>query len=137
MKKLFLAALACFAFTAASAADFVTNSTGTAVYGAHTALAVKQDTGSGGNRTMVLYSSGWQYMNDDAAWSKHAKFVAAGGSRFVAVDNDPAKTYIAVADSNGVYCYQGNTLVNFATRAVGETVYDGCAYWAKVKALGQ
>lgn len=136
MKKLFLAALACFAFTAASAADFVTNATGTVVYGAHSALAIKQDTSSG-NRTMVLYSSGWQYVNDDAVWSKYAKLVASMGARGVAVDNDSTKAVYSIADSNGVYCQGGQSLVAYPNYGQMLAIADGCNYWAKVKALGQ
>jgi hypothetical protein len=130
-------AMGLFAAFSAQAAEFVTNSTGTVVYGTASALAIQKNTDSG-NRVAVLYSSGWQYVADDAAWSKYAKLVAGVGARGVAVDSDPKGTVYVVAASNGVYCYSGASLINYPSRAQGETVAgDGCAYWTKVKALGQ
>jgi hypothetical protein len=130
------AVMACAFAVPAAAADFVTNATGTVVYGTHTARIIKKDT-STGNRVAVRYTGGWQYVQDDAAWSKYAKLVAGMGARGVAVDNDPAGTVVSVADSNGVYCYQGNTSVAYPDIAQAEVIYDGCNFWTKVKALGQ
>jgi hypothetical protein len=119
--------------THAANPETVVNATGTIVYGTHTARIVKKDTSSG-NRVAVRYTGGWQYVTDDAAWSKYGKLVAGMGARGLAVDNDPTGAVISVADSNGVYCFQGNTLVAWPDIAQGETVLDACAFWVKVKA---
>lgn len=125
------ALLAAFAMSA-QAGEWVTNNTGTTVYGMRTALVIKKDTSSG-NRVAVRYAGGWQYITDDAAWSKYAKAVAGMGARGLSVDGDALGTVVAVADSNGVYCYQGNTQVNWSNVAIAETV-AGCAFFDKVKA---
>jgi len=128
------ALLAVVAMSSAFAAlpDIVQNATGTVVYGAHQALAVKKDLGNA--RTAVLYQSGWQYVADDAAWSKYAKLVTAVGNRGLLVDNDPDGTVIVVSESNGVYCQSNQSLIAFPNYGQAYTIADGCNFWTKVKA---
>lgn len=125
------ALLAVFAISAhAAMPEVVKNSTGTVAYGTHTANAIQKDTSSG-NRTMVLYSSGWQYVADDASWTRYAALKAAIGARALVVANDPNGLVIAVANSNGIYCQSGGTQIAFP---VGQAIQlsDGCAYHQSV-----
>jgi len=127
-----LAMFAC-AFAQAALPELVVNTTGTVVYGTHPALIIKKDTSSG-NRVMVRYPSGWQYVADDAAWTKYGKLVAGMGARGLAVDNDPLGTVYAVADSNGIYCQGNQTLISLNGIPLAESIPDACGFWAKAKA---
>lgn len=134
MKKLFLTIALAIASLAAQAAlpDVVVNTTGTVAYGTHQALVVKKDLG--GARTMVLYSSGWQYVADDASWTKYGKLVTAVGNRGLLVDNDPSGTVVVVSESNGVYCQSNQSLIAFPNYSQPYAIADGCNFWTKVKA---
>lgn len=128
-----IAAMAFGSVAQAALPEVVVNTTGTVVYGTHQALVVKKDL-STGTRSMVLYQSGWQYVNDDAAWSKYAKLVAGVGNRGLLVDNDPEGTVVVVANSNGVYCQSGQSLIAFPNYGSSYAIADSCNYWTKVKA---
>lgn len=135
-----LAALAAIAISIAAcggnaqAAPTVAASNGNAVYGAAGALVIKKDTASGYNRIAVRYSSGWQYVADDAAWSKHARFVQLLGANAIPVGDGDA-THIVIAASNGIYCQSGNSVVAFPN-APAETV-AGCAFFQAAVAASQ
>lgn len=142
MKKALSLAIAGFFFGCAAIAsghanaalpELVVNSTGTVAYGTHQALAVKKDTSSG-NRAAVLYQSGWQYVSDNATWTKYTKLVAGVGDRGLLVDNDPEATVIVVANSNGVYCQSNQSLIAFPNYGGSYTISDNCNFWTKVKA---
>jgi hypothetical protein len=114
----------------------VVNATGTAVYSASPAVVMGfQKNTDSGNRTAVLYSSGWQYVADTATWSKHAEFVTKCGSACVAVDGSATGLHYNPTLSNGTVCWSTGTVIPFPERGAAEQVLgDSCAYWTKLKA---
>lgn len=129
-----LALMAC-AFTAQAAPETVVNATGTTVYGVHGIIGFSKNTDSG-NRVAVQYSSGVQYVADNATWTKYAEFVTKCGASCVAVDGSPVGQSYNVASSNGVNCWSSGTILSWPNVAASvQLLGDGCAYWTKVKAL--
>jgi len=116
----------------ASVPQSVVNATGTIVYGTEAIQMVKKE--AGGTRTMIRYSGGWQYLPDDAAWSKYAKIVATLGDRALSVDGDPNGLVIVVAQANGIYCLTNQSVVSISGYNQPEYLADGCGFWAKAKA---
>lgn len=129
----FLALAACGGAHATPLPSVVVNAPGTVVFGISTALVVKKDTLSG-NRVSIRYSGGWQYLIDDAAWTKYGKVVTALGTSGLAA-NDSVGTVINVAASNGVYCQSNQSTIAFSTVAQSEVLNDGCAFWQALKAV--
>lgn len=129
-------AMFAFAFSAQAAPETVVNATGTTAYGVHGIIGFAKNTDSGSNRVAVQYSSGVQYVADTATWTKHAEFAAKCGASCVAVDGSPTGQYYNVASSNGVNCWSSGTILSWPNVAASvQLLGDGCAYWAKVKAL--
>jgi hypothetical protein len=117
---------------ASTAPSLVVNATGTVVYGTETVQMVKKDFST--QRTMIRYSGGWQYLPDDAAWSKYAKVVAALGNRALAVDGDPADLVVVVSLSSGIYCLTNQSVISISGYNQPEYLADGCNFWVKAKA---
>jgi len=111
----------------------VTNSTGTAVFGTDQALSVEKDTSSGVNRVKVKYSSGYQYVNDDASWARYAKIVA---SFALPVAATPTLIY-DIAKVNTIACQGGQSLVAWPNVGMAETLADGCAFFNAAKGASQ
>lgn len=130
MKTLLIAAIFALSATAQAAPTSVTNSTGTAVYGTSQALSVEKDTSAGFNRTKVKYASGYQFVADDASWSRYAKFVA-GFDKPVAAS---ATLTYDIAQSNGITCPAGQSMIAWPNVGMGESLNDGCAFFNAAKA---
>jgi hypothetical protein len=131
-----LVALALTAFSPAHAGTpYLVNATGTTTYGTSPAvvLGIERNTDSG-NRTMVSYQSGTQYVTDDAAWSKYAKFVADCGAACVSVTG--SNTGLTLNVSIGmVNCWASGSIISWPNAGPARQLLgDGCAYWTKVKA---
>jgi hypothetical protein len=136
MKKfMMLAFSAVMALAAFStwAADSVVNATGTVVYGAKAVLSIDKDTSSG-NRVAVKYSSGVQYVIDDASWTKYGKFAAILGTNGVQAPG--TNLIVNVSASNGVYCQNSQSLIAWPLGQM-DTLSDGCAFWQAAKAVSQ
>ena len=138
MKKMIFAAIAMIIGFAAHAANpeliFATTTAGDQiVFGTGTIISVKKDPAN--MRTLVRYGSAIQYVADDAAWSKHAKFVAACGAHCMAVPGSTVGHYVNVVDSNGVYCQSASyTQVSYVSAPPESISGDGCTFYQAVKA---
>lgn len=138
MKHIFsracIIAVAMMAMASASAqvTGTVERADGTAVFGMDQILSVKKDF-STGDRTAIRYTSGTQYVKDDAAWSKYARIVNYLGSKALAVAGDPEGLRINVAMSNGVWCTGGQSVVAYPQGAA-DYLGDSCAFFDAVKA---
>lgn len=108
----------------------VVSATGTAVYGTGPVLSVEKDTNSG-NRVKVKFANGFQYVADDAAWSKLAK-ITSGLAVPVAVGNADGTVYDI--SKSVVTCQAGSTWVSWTSVAQADILADGCAYFSAVKA---
>lgn len=143
MKKVAFAIIATLGVLTACGGAFagtptaVSNVTGTVVYGTEQALSVEKDTSSG-NRAKVRYSSGFQYVTDDAAWSRHAKIVSGFVLPVVVPGSQSGLTY-DISKSNGIYCTGGGTQSQIAWPNVGmaDTLSDACGLFNAAKAAAQ
>lgn len=126
-------ALAVMVLQPASAAipGAVKRADGTAVFGMDQILSVKKDF-STGDRTAIRYSSGVQYVKDDAAWSKYAKVKAYLGTKALTVAGDPEGLTINIAASNGVWCSGGQTVVAYP-QGPADYLADSCTFFDAVK----
>lgn len=125
---------ACGGKVHAAAPTSVNNTAGTATYGTELASSVEKDTAAGYNRTKVKYPSGFQYVTDDAAWSRYAA-IKAGLTKPVDVPTsqvglsyDVAKLIIGCSN-NSTY------VVSFTGQP--EYIADNCAFANAVKAASQ
>lgn len=126
-------ALAACGGQAHAAPTAVVNANGTAVYGTEQAVSIEKDTSAGYNRTKVKYSSGVQYVNDDAAWSKFAK-LQAGLS--IPVAASPSLVY-DIAKTNGITCANGNSVIAWPNIGLADSLADGCAFFNAAKSTAQ
>lgn len=140
MKRILIAATmsalalmaACGGNAQAANPQLIVATDGSATYGAGQALVLKKDTSSG-NRVAVRYSSGWQYVKDDAVWTKYGKLVASK-TGWMAV-GDAVGTQVDVTLANGVVCIASQTNIGFPNANMAEVIAgDGCAFWTAVKA---
>lgn len=92
-------------------------------YGTETALAVDKDTSAGYNRTAVKYPSGWQYVTDDAAWTRFAATVAGLTKPVVA----PTTGRVYDAAKAIIGCNGNQSYVSWPTAGQPEYVPDSCA----------
>ncbi len=139
MKQIFiracLVAAAMFALAGSACAQTVVSADGAKVLGTHSMLAVYKDPNSA--KAWALYGSGWQDLADTPTRTKYAALLAGCGSRCVLVDGDATGLAIAAADSNGIYCSGGKSLVGFSNRGQPMELNDGCAFWTKAKQTSQ
>ena len=114
----------------AQAAPAVVNSTGNVVYGTAQVLSIEKDSSAGFNRVKVKYASGYQFVNDDASWSRYAK-IAANLKAPVAAS--ATMTY-DIAQSNGITCQAGASVIAWPNVGMADSLNDGCAFFNAAKA---
>lgn len=135
MKKLFLAALSTMAcacsIALAGTPAAVNNATGTAVYGTEQALSIEKEAVT--NRVKVRYSSGIQYVADDAAWSRYAA-LKAGMSKPVDAPASSTGLSYDIAKVNGISCMSGSSTVTWPNVGQPDTIADSCAFFTAAKA---
>jgi hypothetical protein len=131
MKRiLFAAALAIASIGAfAGTPTTVTNESGNVVYGTAQALSVEKDTSAGFNRVKVKYSSGFQFVADDASWARYAKIVVSFGMPVAAT---PTLIY-DTTKSNGISCQGGQSTIAWPNVGMAESLNDGCAFFNAAK----
>lgn len=103
----------------------VVNATGTVVYGTEAVLSIEKDTTSG-NRVKVKYPTGYQYADDDAAWSRYALFTR-GLYKPVLVPNSTVGLALDTAKVIYINCSVGGSYVVWIN-APSETIPDNCAF---------
>lgn len=113
----------------------VNNSTGNTTYGTEQALAVQKDTAAGYNRTAVKYSSGYQYVNDDAAWSRYAALKAGLSKPVDAPNSTVGLSYDAAKAIVG--CSNGSSYASWPNVGQPDYIADNCAFANAVKAASQ
>lgn len=113
----------CFAY--AGTPTSVLNATGTTTYPTDPALSIEKDTSSG-NRVKVKYSSGYQYVADDAAWTRYAALKAGltkpvdSPTSVTGLSYDIAKAFTG--------CNNGQSYVAWPNVGNPEYVDDKCAF---------
>lgn len=112
----------------------VNNTTGTGTYPTESALSIEKDT-SAGNRVKVRYSSGFQYVADDASWSRHAQLLA-GLNKPVAAPNSATGLVFDIAKAF-TGCSSGNSYAAWPNVGQPEYIADGCAFANAAKAASQ
>jgi len=128
------AALAACGGAQAGTPTSVVNATGTATYPTESALGVEKDT-STGNRVKVRYSSGFQYVADDASWSRYA-LLAGGLTKPVAVPTSTTGLVIDIAKAF-TGCNGGQSYAAWANVGQPEYIGDNCAFANAAKAASQ
>jgi hypothetical protein len=143
MKKVFsmFARIVCFAVLAAGVghafagtANSVKNAPGTIAYGTDQLISVEKDVTT--TRVKARYSSGIQYVQDNASWTTYAKLVA-GFKVAVAAPTSTTGMVYDISQTNGVYCQNSQTIVAWPNTGGADYVADNCALHTAVMQASQ
>lgn len=137
MKKFFVAIFATLALFAGAvqAANPQLVVGDNVVRGTAQALSVEKYTAGGSYVTQVRYSSGFQYVQDDASWTKYAAVVAGMGANAVAAPGSSTGRVYNPTLSNGVYCQSSNSVISWSNVNQPDYLADGCQFHQAVKAI--